>query len=65
MLIGDRVERKWKISASTPRPNKQPYELLGLHLVGCIRIALMLGPHLGRTDYKSVGTSNYTNTPKF
>lgn len=30
-----------------------------------IRIELMLGPHLGHTGYKSVGTSSYTNLAKF
>ena len=38
-----------------------PIELWDLKLVQGIRIELMLGPHLGHTGYKSVGTSIYTN----
>ena len=38
-------------------------ELLGnfLKMVLGVGIEPTLGPHLGHTDYKSVGASNYTN----
>ena len=45
-------------------PTALTIELQGLKLVQGEGIEPTLGPHLGHTGYKSVGTSSYTNLAK-
>jgi hypothetical protein len=45
-------------------PTALTIELQGLKLVQGAGIEPALGPHLGRTRYKLVGTSSYTNLAK-